>query len=246
MLTYKPARFRRILAWILDFALCSLLPYCAVGIPDLLGVPSLLMLPVGIASAIGYIASFVCRDWLLGGRSIGKRILGLSVVDRQTGEPVTGGTLVLRNLFLFIYPVDGGFLLFSGRSLGERTTHTAVIRARNRCQVRVKPFAIVTAIVLAIAVPFCVLIGVILNFAQKTESYQICYDYLIESEAFAAQGADPEDISMTGFSQRTELLAQGPKTICSYTFQVAGTTYTVTCHPSGESWAVCGECTDFE
>ena len=242
MPTYKPARFRRILAWILDWSVISL----AVAVPLMLELPSSLHPLFLVCGAVGALACFICRDWLLGGRSIGKRILGLSVVDRQTGEPVTGGKLVLRNLFLFIYPVDGGFLLFSGRSIGERTTGTAVIRARHRCAIRPKPFLIVTAIVLAIAVPFCVLISVVLNFTQKTESYQICYDYLIESEAFAAQGADPEDVSMTGFSQRTELLAQGPKAICSYTFRVEGTTYTVTCHPSGESWAVCGECTDFE
>jgi len=246
MTAYKTARFRRILAWVLDFAVCSLLPYCAIGIPDLLGAPSLLMLPVGIVSAIGYIASFVCRDWLLGGRSVGKRVFGLSVVDRRTGETVTGATLVLRNLFLFIYPVDGGFLLFSGKSLGERTTHTAVIRARQRCAIRPKPFLILTAIVLAIAIPFCVVMGVLLNFARSTESYQVCYAYLAQSDALAAQGADPEDISMTGFSQGTEVLPTGPKTTCTYTFAVNGTNYTVTCHPSGEGWAVCGECTDFD
>ena len=239
----KPARFRRILAWILDFALCSLLPYCALGIPDLLGVPSLLMLPIGIVATISWFAAFLCRDWLLGGRSIGKRILGLSIVDRQTGEAVTGATLVLRNLFFFIYPVDGCFLLFSGRSIGERTTHTAVIRARIRCKIRPKPLLIVTAIVLAIAIPFCIVITAAMNLTKKTESYQISYDYLVQSEAFAAQGADPADIAMTGFSQRSQL---GAETIASYTFQVEGTTYTVTCHPSGESWAVCAECTDFD
>ena len=68
----------------------------------------------------------------------------------------------------------------------------------------------------------------------------------MQSEAFAAQGADPEDIAMTGFSQRTELRPEGAETICSYTFRVEGTTYTITCHPSAESWAVCAECTDFE
>ena len=48
---------------------------------------------------------------------------------------------------------------------------------------------------------------------------------------------------MTGFSQRSQL---GAETVCTYTFAVNGTTYTVTCHPSGNGRAVCGECTDFE
>ena len=96
---------------------------------------------------------------------------------------------------------------------------------------------------LAIAIPFCIVITAAMNLTKKTESYQISYEYLVQSEAFAAQGADPADIAMTGFSQRSQL---GAETIASYTFQVEGTTYTVTCHPSGESWAVCAECTDFD
>ena len=246
MYEYKPARFRRFLAWILDWVVCGLIPWCLVGIPDLLGVSSFSLAPLGIAAALGFFASFLCRDYLLGGRSIGKRLLGLTVVDRQTGEVLTGGKLVLRNLFLFVYPVDGGFLLFSGRSLGERATDTAVIRSRQRCPVRAKPIVIVTAIVLAISLPFCALIYGLLHYAQTTESYRICYSYLVQSEAFAAQGADAEDVFLNGFSRVTEVTEKGPETICTYTFRVEDTTYTVTCHPSGESWAVCGECTEFE
>ena len=243
MHTYKPARFRRLLAWGLDWMLCWLFPFGTVMLLDLLGItPTYLIFPL----VLGSFAGFLCRDWLLGGRSVGKRILGLPVMDRQTGAPLTGGKLVLRNLFLFIYPVDGGFLLFSGRSLGERATDTAVARARQRCEVRAKPFLIVTAIVLAISLPISGLVHFLMNYLQDTESYQVCRSYLVQSEAFAAQGADEADIAMNGFSRRTELLPEGPETICTYTFRVQGTTYTVTCHPSGESWAVCTECTQFD
>ncbi len=239
---YKPARFRRFLAWILDWFVC-LIPTRVVGV---LTLPAEVQIFLAAFVVMGSFAAFLCRDYLMGGRSIGKRILGLSVVDQKTGEPVTGGHLVLRNLFLFLYPVDGGFLLFSGRSLGERTTGTRVIRARNRCEVRAKPFLIVGSIVLAIAMVFGGLIFVILRVVQGTESYEICRDYLVQSESFAAQGADEDSIGLTSFSQSTELRPQGPETICTYTFQVEGTTYTVTCHPSGESWAVCAECTEFD
>ena len=243
MTDFKPARFRRLLAWMLDWFLCVLFPFCAVWLLELLSItPAYLVFPL----VIGCFGGFLCRDWLLDGRSIGKRILGLTVVDRETGEPLIGCRLVLRNLFLFLYPVDGGFLLFSGRSLGERVTGTAVIRARHRCEVRAKPFLIVIAIVLSISLPICGLMYFVMNYLQDTESYQVCHRYLTESEAFAAQGADPEDIAMAGYSRRTEVSPEGSETICTYTFRVDGTTYTVTCHPSGESWAVCGECTDFE
>ena len=243
MHTYKPARFRRLLAWGLDWMLCWLFPFGTVMLLDLLGItPTYLIFPL----VLGSFAGFLCRDWLLGGRSVGKRILGLTVMDRQTGAPLTGGKLVLRNLFLFIYPVDGGFLLFSGRSLGERTTNTRVIRARNHCEIRVKPFLIVGGIAAAIALAFGGLIFGVMKLAQGTEAYAISYDYLVESEAFAAQGAEEDRIGMTGFSQNTTFQNGLPVTTATYTFNVDGVSYAITCHPGEDGWAVCGECTGFD
>ena len=93
---YKPARFRRMLAWFLDLGICLMLPARLVT-----ELPLSANVQIFAAAFVifGGLAAFSCRDYLLGGRSIGKRILGLSVVDRQTGEAVTGGRLVLRNLF---------------------------------------------------------------------------------------------------------------------------------------------------
>ena len=111
MYEYKPARFRRFLAWILDWVVCGLIPWCLVGIPDLLGVSSFSLAPLGIAAALGFFASFLCRDYLLGGRSIGKRLLGLTVVDRQTGEVLTGGKLVKAYQVAFVLVVVIGATL---------------------------------------------------------------------------------------------------------------------------------------
>ena len=242
MQEYKPARFRRILAWILDWGVCTLLPLGVLRILELLGItPTYVIFPI----VIGCFAAVLCRDWLLGGRSIGKRIMGLTVVDQQTGAGVTDARLVLRNILLFFYPVDGGFLLFSGRSLGDRIASCLVIRSRQRRPLRLKPFVIVTAIILAISVPFCGLMYALMGIAQKSESYQLAHDYLAQSETLADQGADAEDITMTGFSQRTELKPEGSQTIHTYTFRADGKTYTVTCHPDGDGWAVCDECTGF-
>lgn len=247
MPAFKPARFRRLMAWILDWSAVMLLPLSIVALlAQPYRMPPFLYFLFVAFGSIGCFACFLCRDWLLGGRSIGKRLLGLSVVDRQTGTPVTGGKLVLRNLFFFVYPVDGGFLLFSGRSLGEWATETAVVRSRVRCPIRPKPFLIVAAIVLAISLPLCGVISLVLGYVQSTESYQICYSYLVESDAFTAQGADADNVAITGFSQNTQILPQGSETSRAYTFQVEGATYIVTCHPQADgSWAVCGDCTNF-
>ena len=96
---YKPARFRRMLAWFLDLGICLMLPGRLV---TSLPLSATVQIFAAAFAIFGGFAAFLCRDYLLGGRSIGKRIFGLSVVDRQTGEAVTGGRLVLRNLFLFL------------------------------------------------------------------------------------------------------------------------------------------------
>ena len=240
---FKPARVRRFLAWFFDMGICLMLPARLVTALPLSANVQIFAAAFAIFGGFG---AFLCRDYLLGGRSIGKRILGLSVVDRQTGEAVTGGRLVLRNLFFFLYPVDGGFLLFSGRSLGERTTNTRVIRARNHCAVRAKPFLIVGGIAAAVALAFGGLIFGTLKLAQGTEGYAISYDYLVRSEAFAAQGAEEDRIGLTGFSQNTTVQNGIPTTTATYTFNVDGVSYAIICHPTGESWAVCGECTGFD
>ena len=240
---YKPARFRRMLAWFLDLGICLMLPGRLVTV---LPLSANVQIFAAAFAIFGGFAAFLCRDYLLGGRSISKRILGLSVVDRQTGEAVTGGRLVLRNLFFFLYPVDGGFLLFSGRSLGERTTNTRVIRARNHCEIRVKPFLIVGGIAAAIALAFGGLIFGVLKFVQGTEAYAISYDYLVESEAFAAQGAEEDRIGMTAFCQNTTFQNGLPVTTATYTFNVDGVSYAITCHPGEDGWAVCEECTGFD
>ena len=98
----------------------------------------------------------------------------------------------------------------------------------------------------AIALAFGGLIFAVLKLTQGSKSYAVCYDYLVQSEAFAAQGADPDKIGMTGFSQKTTIQAGTPVTIATYTFRVEGVTYDVTCHPSDGTWAVCDECTDFD
>lgn len=245
MKTYKPARFRRFLAFWLDWAVSFL-----AAVPFVLlakYMPEEILMYLGSIGAIGVFALFFSRDYLLGGRSVGKRLLGLAVVDRKTGAPASGQQLLLKNLFFFLYPIDGGFLLFSGRSLGERATGAAVIRSREPAgPIAGKRFIKVAAVILAIAIPFAMLISFCLNGVKELDSYQIALEYLTASDAFAAQGAAPEDIALTAFSGYSRVTTEGPVTANEFTFQLGGEQYTVVCHPSEDSWAVCTECTDFE
>ena len=102
-------RFRRIIAWIIDWNLSGLpcLLYTIVFM-DVFKRPSF--------QNIGYILifllllflypiTFVMRDVIFKGRSIGKRIFGLFTLDKNTAELPSVKQRIIRNLFFFIYPI---------------------------------------------------------------------------------------------------------------------------------------------
>ena len=71
---------------------------------------------------------FVFRDVIFKGRSIGKRIFGLYILDKNTNEPASIKQRIIRNLFFFIYPVDGIILIANKESIGDKTSNTVVVK----------------------------------------------------------------------------------------------------------------------
>ena len=63
----------------------------------------------------------------MGGRSLGKRMLGLVVLDLRTGEKAKTSQRMFRNIFLVACQVDIIIMLATGRSLGDRMAHTVVV-----------------------------------------------------------------------------------------------------------------------
>lgn len=247
MTTYAPARFRRLIAFWIDFGLSYLVVLPLLGFIEIL--PTMVVMFVGPFCVFGFFGLLFGRDYLFCGRSIGKRIMGLAVVDRKTGAIASAHQLVKKNRFLFVCPLDGAFLLFSGQSLGERATGTAVIRSRESVPlVDKKRLMKIVAVVTAIAVGFCLIMGVAMAVLKKSEGYQTAYGYLTDSEAFARSGAAENDIDITSFSGSGYRNAAGiPIGTNEYTFQVGTERYTVICHPDENgTWQVCGDCTEFE
>ena len=247
MTAYKPARFRRFLAFVLDFFL-TLLCIVLIGIIGArfstsetaeMALTLLMLVPFSL---------FVCRDFLLNGRSIGKRIMGLAVVDCESGAPAGSKQLAVKALFLFLYFFDGLFLLFSGRSIAERATNTAVIRSRQSSgPLSVKRWLAVMAVTLGIILAFCALITFSMNAARDADGYQPALRYLTSSDAFAGLSADAEDVDMTGFSFSTRYENGETVSIQSFQFRVRDKIFSVTCHPDENgTWQVCDECTEFE
>ncbi len=76
-----------------------------------------------IGPAIGFVYSLIA-DGLMDGRSIGKRLVGIKVIDITTNKPCSIQKSILRNipfgfaLLMFIVPVIGLFLfIFIGLSV---------------------------------------------------------------------------------------------------------------------------------
>ena len=130
-------RIKRLIAVILDWNF-SLLPGFLIALIGSRameqGKNGLVFLIVGFVLAFGGVALFVLRDAAFGGRSIGKRMLGLHVLDAETRLPVKGQRAALKNLpnvVSVLLPVDALLLLLAnGGTLGERLSKTVVLSGR--------------------------------------------------------------------------------------------------------------------
>lgn len=124
-------RIKRMVAFIIDWYI-SFLPGLILfmfsmnqGVENENASP-LIMIPCFIG-IFGSFILFVLRDYIFKGQSLGKKIFGLTILDKDTLSTPKNRQLILKNIFLFIYPIDGVILLATGESLGNRITDTVVV-----------------------------------------------------------------------------------------------------------------------
>ena len=125
-------RIRRIIAWIIDWILSGLpcLLYTTIFMevfkrPSFQNIGYILIFMLLVFL---YPVTFVFRDVIFKGRSIGKRIFGLYVLDKNTNEPASIKQRIIRNLFFFICPVDGIILIVTKESIGDKAVNTTVVK----------------------------------------------------------------------------------------------------------------------
>jgi uncharacterized RDD family membrane protein YckC len=127
----------RCLAWAMDLA-CVAVVSMAMG--KLVGLISVISTDVARAAMIlsYFIASIgygIALEWLWNGQTVGKRLLGLRVVDVH-GFRLEFSQVVIRNLLRFVdslpifYLVGGAMTLFSSKlqRFGDLAANTIVIR----------------------------------------------------------------------------------------------------------------------
>lgn len=125
-------KLKRIAAWIIDWNLCGIpcLLY-SLFFSDVVKQPHIdektyAFMLFFILLVIFYPLSFILRDIIFKGRSVGKRLFGLCVVDCRTNLQASSSQRITRNLFFFLCFADGIILLVTGQSIGDRVANTAV------------------------------------------------------------------------------------------------------------------------
>ena len=272
------AKLRRLAAWIIDWNVIGFSVLILIGIAAAIlkehmtaGHPAAILTLVLLI--LSYPVVFIMRD-LIFVRSLGKRIMGLVVLDKQTGQPAKAGKRLVRELFLPFMQFDAIILLITGRTIGDHVAHTVVVpkkeleaieRPENQGdQVeRINAYhapapwgakkillligCIVGAIVLFVCLIFLI-VSIALSSAKNTEEYGLAYTYLVESQTFKEAGIDEEDIRFQSYSSSSHKDANGePRKDAEIGFGIGhGKTLYVICHFENGEWQVCEECTHFD
>jgi len=78
---------------------------------------------------------FFCKD-IIGGQSIGKRIFKLKVVNTARKD-LNSVNLIVRNLFVFIAPIEFLILIYNDRRIGDIVTNSEVIPVKKADKISV-------------------------------------------------------------------------------------------------------------
>lgn len=260
-------RIKRILALVIDWNICFFpLVFLAPLVYSLIGQQSTIAILSSFLIMISPFALVVLRDVIIKGCSLGKRIMCLRVYDKETMRQASRKQCFLRNIFLFIYPIDGIILLATGYSVGDRAAGTVVgyrdvtknklpkdIRdSKNTAPVpkekKRKTAVKVVAIVICGMIAFVGLIQLALVAAKDSEEYKIAYQYLLTSDAYRTLHVDESKIRMNQYLLSFCSSDDGERTsqTVEIGFLVDFRRFTVVCHKENGLWQVCEECTLFE
>lgn len=253
-------KLHRIIAYVIDLMITFFAEMIIWAIAAVSGIEadSSEMFWVELVMLIVTVFGFFLRDWLWNGRSLGKRIMGLVVLNKRTGEPPARWCLIVRNMFFWTLWIDLIVMLVSGRSIGDHMAHTVVIPKKVvlswKDSLLKPPEEMLKADTVhtkkwikRIGVGFLVFVLIALTGAliglqvcKTTPEYEVAYTYFVESDTFAQLGVDESRVWLNAYSLR----AGGGQQTAHVSFMVGLRQYGVVCHKTGAGeWAVCEECT---
>ncbi len=252
-------KIKRMIAFVIDWNIMLLAPLL-VSIASVIVMNNvsesfktlfMLITIVAIFSAFFMVA---LKDIAFKGRSLGKRLFKMTVVDKTTRLSPTKRQLILRNAFFFMCPIDLMSLLLTGNTIGDGVANTEVIyekdigkeatneySAKNERK-RTRNVLIGIVVIILLVIGIFPLIKLILNNQKDTPEYKVAYSYLVNSETFKEMGADEDDISFNSYSYNST----GKEENVTIGFSVNSKRFEVSCHKQNEEWVVCDECTLFD
>ena len=224
-------RFRRIGAFFLDVLFCELAgllttPLFLAVFKDKINLFSNIILSVNLIALI----LMLFRDLIFNGRSPGKRITRLDVVNASDGSRPKWYNLLLRNLPFFIYFIDFFVLIKNGCSLGDMMTDTFTPPYVNRTDTspvrsytsgalaqsyvapqkkKPKIIIIVVCVILGVALLFTCIFTLGFNSAKQTPGYSLSIKYLIESDEMSQFDLQESDFTLHSYSSRGQYKTYG-------------------------------------
>lgn len=131
-------KLRRCVGWVIDWNLSFMFAYFILfiflfilGFIENVPEPETLAMITLLIVFICSLSIFSLRDLIFGGRSLGKRIMKLVILDGRTGEKASKSQCAVRNLFFFLYFFDLIFMLIKGQSIGDKVAHTIVVSKKS-------------------------------------------------------------------------------------------------------------------
>lgn len=266
MTTSFSTRIKRVIAFIIDWNIC-LLPALAVAfalnrVMSHEEGQSIILILLFLLSMLLSLALIATRDFIFGGRSLGKRIVGLAVVDKNTLQNPSFVKLLFRGVFFFILQIDGIIMLVSGNSISDMAFGTYVVSKKELAVMKgeipseqierknLSPIKVIIIVAALFLVFVILLVGIIfasLNAKKGSEEYAVAYEYLVNSETFKASGADPQKLFMNSYSANTYYYNGVPEKTVEFGFKNGiFNSYTVVCHYENGAWVVCEDCTNFK
>lgn len=259
-------KFKRLIAFVIDwnitlFPFVFIFSFLTTFLRKESAINQFIVLLCFFAVILAF-GAFILRDVVFKGRSLGKRIFGLYVYDKKSFGKANAKQRCLRNIFFFLYFIDGILLLATGQTIGDRVAGTLVTSKQGfesytneiqdgffaPKQKKVKKIVLVISIIIACLAIFVGLIQIVLNTQKDTEEYKVAYSYFVESQAFKKLNVDESKIRFNQYSSHT--YTSNDNNSVSQTvkigFIVNFKSFEVVCHKENDIWQVCNKCTIFE
>ena len=119
----KSVILRRVFAWIVDAPLYAFPTMALATLLDDFEMDFLSYIVVFFMPIV-----FVLRDVISKGRSFGKQMFELNILNKSSNDPASAKQKIVRNLFFVIFLIDGIVMLVTKESIGDKVANTIVVK----------------------------------------------------------------------------------------------------------------------